>query len=97
MKTHPFDLESDRWLAERHAAAINKSALYNTHPGIWEKAAELYRGRPDGGPTIRALEGEVWGIPKLGWVARFESTEEAEKVLLAAGFRFISQEKGFRA
>jgi hypothetical protein len=35
--------------------------------------------------------------PKLGWVARFESTEEAERVLLAAGFRIMPEEKGFRA
>jgi hypothetical protein len=44
----------------------------------------LPRARPDGGPTIRALEGNVWGIPKLGWIARFASTEEAEHVLLAS-------------
>jgi hypothetical protein len=97
MKPHPFDLESDQWLAERHAAAMDKSTAYNTDRTIWEEAAKLYRARPDGGPTIRALEGNLWGIPKLGWVARFESTEEAELVLLAAGFRLIPEEKGFRA
>ena len=97
MKPHPFDLESDQWLAERHAAAMKKSAVYNTEPTIWEQAAKLYRAWPDGGPTIRALEGNLWGIPKLGWVARFGSTEEAERVLLAAGFRFVPEEKGFRA
>jgi len=97
MKPQPFDLESDLWLAERHDAAMNKSAVYNTAPTVWVAAAELYRARPDGGPTIRALEGNLWGIPKLGWVARFESTEEAERVLLAAGFRFIPEERGFRA
>jgi hypothetical protein len=31
--------------------------------------------------------------PLTGWVARFESTEEAERVLMAAGFRFIPEEK----
>jgi hypothetical protein len=74
---------------------MNKTAVCNTEPSIWEEAARGYRARPD--PTIRALEGNVWGIPKLGWVARFESTEEAQRVLLAAGFRFIPEEKGFRA
>jgi len=36
----------------------------------------------------------VWVIPRLGWVARFESTEETERVLLAAGFRFIPRRRG---
>ncbi len=97
MNPHPFDFDTDQKLAERHAAAMNKTAVYNTDPSIWEEAARVYRLRPDGGPTIRALEGEVWGVSKLGWVARFESTDEAEQVLLAAGFRFIPEEKGFRA
>lgn len=88
-----LNAENDR----THAAAMNKAALYNTDPSIWDEAARGYRARPDGGPTIRTLEGNVWGIPKLGWVARFESTEEAERVLLAAGFRFIPGEMGFRA
>jgi hypothetical protein len=76
---------------------VNRTAVYNTDPSIWEEAARGYRARPDGGPTIRALEGNVWGILKLGWVARFESTEEAERVLVAAGFRYVPEEKGFRA
>ena len=95
MNPHPFDFDTDEKLAERHAAAMNKTAVYNTDPSVWEEAARDYRARPDGGPTIRALEGNVWGIPKLGWVARFESTEEAERALLSAGFRFIPEEKGF--
>ncbi len=97
MKPHPFDLDTDQGLAERHAAAMNRTAVYSTDPSIWEEAARGYRARQDGGPTIRALEGNVWGVPKLGWVARFESTEEAERLLVAAGFRFIPEEKGFRA
>jgi hypothetical protein len=97
MNPHPFDFDTDEKLAARHAAAMNKTAVYNTDPTIWEEAARGYRARPDGGPTIRALNGNVWGIPKLGWVARFESDEEAERVLMAAGFRFIPEEKGFRA
>ena len=97
MNPDPFDFDTDQKLAERHAAAMDKTTLYNTDPRIWEEAARLYRARPAGGPTIRTLEGNVWGIPKLGWIARFESTEEAERVLLSAGFRFIPEEKGFRA
>ncbi len=89
--------DRDRKLAERQAAATNKAARYNTDPKVWENAARRYRARPDGGPTLRVLEGNVWGIPKTGWVARFASTEEAERVLLAAGFRFVPEEKGFRA
>ena len=75
---------------------MNPTGLCNIDRTIWEAAARRYRARPDGGPTIRVLEGNVWGVPKTGWVARFESTEEAERVLLAAGFRFIPEEKGFR-
>jgi hypothetical protein len=97
MNAHPFDFNTDEKLAERHQAAMNKTARCNTDPRLWASAARVCPARPDGGPTIRALEGNVWGIPKLGWVARFESTEEAERVLLAEGFRFIPEEKGFRA
>ncbi len=85
MSPHPFDFNYP------HQAALNTAALYNTHPQLWASAARVYRSQPDVGPTIRALEGEVWGVPKLGWVARFESTEQAEQVLLAAGFRFIPE------
>ncbi len=76
---------------------MDETALYNTDSKVWEDAARSYRARPDSGPTIRVLEGNVWGIAKLGWVARFESTEKAERVLVAAGFRFIPEERGFRA
>jgi hypothetical protein len=38
-------------------------------------------------------QGLSYNIPKLGWVARFESTEEAERVLLTAGFRFMPEER----
>ena len=49
MKPHPSDLESDRWLAERHSAPVNKSAVYNTCPAIREAAAKLsVRGRAAG-------------------------------------------------
>ncbi len=97
MNPHLLDFDTYEKLAERHQAALNAAAQYNTDPQLWASAARVCRSRPDGGPTIRALEGNVWGIPKLGWVARFGSTEEAEQVLLAAGFRFIPEEKGFRA
>lgn len=74
-------------------------ALFNTGQSHWEAAAKAYRQRPDGGPTIRVLEGLVWGVPSYGSgdLARFETTEEAERVLLAAGFKFVETEKGFRA
>jgi len=76
---------------------MNKTALYSNDQILWENAAKSYRARADGGPTLRVLEGNVWGIPKRGWVARFESSEEAERVLLAGGFGFIPEEKRFRA
>ena len=97
MKLEQTQADRDRKLAERQAAAKNRTVLYNTGPTVWENAAKLYRARSDGGPMLRVLEGNVWGVPKTGWVARFASTEDAERVLLAAGFRFIPEEKGFRA
>jgi hypothetical protein len=86
----------ERKLAERQAAAMNPTALYNNDLKVWERAVQFYRARPDGGPTFRVLEGNVWGVPKTGWVARFASSEEAERVILAAGFKFVPEEKGFR-
>ena len=68
MNPDPFAFDTDPKLAERHLAAMNKTALYNTDLPLWEEAARCYRARPDGGPTLRALEGNVWGIPKLGWL-----------------------------
>jgi hypothetical protein len=94
---HSCDFDTDQKLAERHAAAMNKTALDHTDLQPWASAARVYRARPDSGPAIRALEGSVGGIPRLGWVAQLESTEEAERVLLAAGFRFIPEEKEFKA
>lgn len=97
MNEEQTQTEREQTSVARRAAATDKTALYNTDPRIREDALRRYRARPDGGPTLRALEGNVWGIPKTGWVARFASTEEAERVLLAAGFRFIPEEKGFKA
>jgi hypothetical protein len=40
----------------------------------------------------------VWLVPSRGEAgAEFESTQAAEKVLLDAGFKFIAEERGFRA
>jgi hypothetical protein len=73
-------------------------SLYNTDQTFWMAKATEYRQRADGGPTLRILEGNLWGIPgNFHASARFESTEEGERVLLAAGFRFVPEEKGFRA
>jgi hypothetical protein len=91
VQTQP-DLE--RRLEERPNDSVT---LFNTDLAVWEDAARHYSSRPDGGPTFRVLEGYVWGIPKIGSSARFQTTKEAEGVLLAAGFKFIPEEKGFRA
>jgi len=39
----------------------------------------------------------LWSIPGHFVTARFESTEEGERTLVAAGFKFIPAENGFRA
>jgi hypothetical protein len=70
---------------------------YNTDVAFWQNTAKAYRELPDGGPTLRVLEGNLWSIPGHFVNARFESTGEGEKVLLAAGFKFVPAEKGFRA
>jgi len=76
---------------------VSDTGLYNTDLTFWQNAATAYRERPDGGPTLRVLEGNLWSIPGHFVTARFESTEEGERVLRAAGFKFIPEEKGFRA
>jgi len=79
---------------------MSDTRLYNTDLTFWQNTAKVYRERPDGGPTLRILEGNLWSIPSNPGnfvTAKFESTEEGEKVLLAAGFKFIPAERGFRA
>ena len=61
----PLAFDTDDKLAERHQTAMNKTALCNINPQLRASAARVYRARPDGGPSIRALEGSVWDIPKL--------------------------------
>jgi hypothetical protein len=41
MKPEQSQLERERKLAERQAAAMNPTALYNTDLKVWEKAAAL--------------------------------------------------------
>ena len=54
MKPEQPQSNKERKLAERQAAAMNPTALYNTDPQVWEKAAKYYRAHSDGGPTFRA-------------------------------------------
>ena len=75
---------------------MSESRLYNADVTFSQNTAKAYRERPDGGPTLRVLEGNLWSIPGNFVTARFESTKEGERVLLAAGFKFIPEEKGFR-
>ena len=93
MNPAPPHLESDRKRAERQKAAMDKTAIYNTDASVWGNAARYYRKRPDGGPTFRVLEGNVWGVPKAGWVARFKSTEESRTGVIGCGFQIYSRRK----
>ncbi len=76
---------------------MSHTKLYNKDLIFWQNTAKAYRDRPDGGPTLRVLEGNLWSIPGHFVSARFESSEEGERVLLAAGFKFTPAERGFRA
>jgi hypothetical protein len=76
---------------------MSDAKLHNTDLTFWQNTAKAYRERQDGGPTLRVLEGNLWSIPGHFVTARFESTEEGERVLLAAGFKLIPAERGFRA
>ena len=69
---------------------MSDTTPYNTDLTFWQNTAKAYRERPDGGPTLRILEGNLWSIPGKFVTARFTATEEGERVLLAAGFKFIS-------
>jgi len=75
--------------------------LFNTEQSFWKKKAKKYRSMISGGPTLRVLEGDLFAIfdrhPRTYRLARFETTEEAERVLLAAGFKFVEVKEGFRA
>jgi len=71
----------------RHGASMDKAKLYNPEPEFWERARKGYLTWPGGGPELLVLNAEVHAIPREGWIARFESDEQAENALLAAGFR----------
>lgn len=76
---------------------MSDTKLYNNDLTFWQNTARAYHERPDGRPTLRILESNLRSIPGHFITARFESTEEGEKVLLAAGFKFVPAERGFRA
>ena len=63
MNPHPFDFDTDEKLAERHAADMNKTAVYNTDPSIWEEAAKRVpcaaRRRADDQGAIRFLHSKI--------------------------------------
>jgi hypothetical protein len=81
----------------RHRASMDPTKLYNTELSLWQAAHKGYRTWPLGGPELLVLNGSVHGIPREGWIARFQSNEEAERVLLAAGFRRTERPFRFRA
>jgi hypothetical protein len=71
----------------RHRASMDPTKLYNTELSFWQAARKGYLTWPDGGPELLVLNAEVYAIPRESWIARFASSQEAERVLLAAGFR----------
>jgi hypothetical protein len=73
------------------------TTLFNTDLAVWEDAWRHYSARPDGGPIFRVLEGHVWGIPRISDAARFKTSAEAERTLLAAGFKLFPELNGFNA
>ena len=69
---------------------------YNTAQSLWDNIGKTFRQQGKHCPILKVVEGHVWGVPRLGNIARFESDEEAEKVLLKAGFEFSKESKEFR-
>jgi len=61
---------------------MSDKRLYNTDLTFWQNTAKAYRELPDGGPTVRLLEGNLWSIPGHFVTAKFESTEEGERACL---------------
>ncbi len=52
--------QKERRLAQRQAAAMDKTALDNADLAVWEKAANHYRASPDGGTRVgRSVSGTV--------------------------------------
>ena len=76
---------------------VNEPEALQHRRRIWEETAKAYRQRPDGGPTLRILERNLWSVPGGFESARFESDQEAERVVLAAGFNSFQRKRGFRA
>ena len=69
---------------------------YNTDQGFWDNLGKQFRPQAEHAPIFKILEGHVWGLPRLGNIARFESDEDAKRVLLSAGFEYVEKVKGFR-
>jgi len=76
---------------------MRDTKLYNNDLTFWQNTAKAYRERPDGGPTLRVLQGNLWSIPGHFVTANLNLRRKAKGVLLAAGFKFIPAERGFRA
>ena len=74
--------------AEKFRAAHDKTVLYHTALEFWQAKFREYEASGFR-PGILALEGEVTvtGFPGDSWIARFPSDEEAERVLIVAGFK----------
>jgi len=66
---------------------------YNTAQALWDNLGKRFRTEGKNCPILKVLEGHVCGVPRLGNIARFESDEEAEKILLCAGFQFNQESK----
>jgi hypothetical protein len=69
---------------------------YNTDQALWDNIGRRFRTEGKHCPILKVVEGHVWGIPRLGNIARFDSDEDAERVLLRAGFQYSPELKEFR-
>ena len=69
---------------------------FNTDQSLCDNFGKRFREHAEHAPIFKILEGHVSGVPRLGNIARFESDEEAELVLLRAGFEYVETSKGFR-
>ena len=71
MNPHPFDFDTDEKLAERHAAAMNKTAVYNTEQYLGrgcERSPCAARRRADDQGAIRFLHSKIEQVAQ--WVVR---------------------------
>ena len=71
------------------------TALYNNDVTLWKNSRKAFQARGDGGPELKLIDGHVFRVGE-GFVARFESDDDAIEKMTQAGFTFDKESKIFK-